>query len=203
MSDIAATDAVLQRMADGRIGRLDLDAVQRDQLLHHPHEDIADRAREVFDVDPASDRVSVLTRYQSALHLSGEASRGGALFQKHCATCHAPAEGTRLGPNLSSITDRTAKTLLLAILDPSRSVEPKYLAYHAELKSGEVLYGLVVGESGNTLRLRPLSGPTRELLRDSIEHLDSSRRSFMPDGLELELTPQDVADVIQYVQRLD
>ena len=203
MGDVASTHAVLQRMADGQIGRLDLDAVQRDQLLHHPNAAIAAQARAVFDVDPATDRATVLSRYQIATQLTGDVSRGGELFQKHCATCHAPTEGARLGPNLSSLTDRTAKSLLLAMLDPSRSVEPKYLAYHAELKSGEVLYGLIVGESGNTLRLRPLTGPTRELLRDSIEHLDSSRRSFMPDGLELELSPQDVADVIQYVQRLD
>ncbi len=160
------------------------------------------RTQKLFATAVDSNRAAVLARYYEATQRAGDARRGAILFRQHCATCHAPEQGTALGPDLKSISDRSPKTLLVSILDPSRAVEPKYLGYHAELKSGEVLFGLVVGESGNALRIRPLTGPTRELPRTAIEDLVSSRRSFMPEGLESELSPQDVADVIGYVQQL-
>jgi putative heme-binding domain-containing protein len=202
MGDPVALQTLLERMGEGEIGLQDVDAVRRDRLLHHQRAEVAARARTLFAQSVGTDRAAVLERYGPALQLEGDAARGTKLFTKHCATCHAPEQGVAIGPDLRSLTDRSPQALLVAILDPSRAVEPRYLAYHAELKTGEVVYGLVVGESGSTLRLRPLEGPTRELLRESIEQLESSRRSFMPDGLEAELSVQDLADLICHVQQL-
>jgi putative heme-binding domain-containing protein len=81
-------------------------------------------------------------------------------------------------------------------------VEPRYLGYHVETKSGEVIYGVVVSESGDTLGLRQVDGQVRKLGRDSLEAITSSQRSFMPDGLEAELSSQDLADVMRYVGQL-
>jgi putative membrane-bound dehydrogenase-like protein len=202
MGDPRALQKLLERMAEAEIGLQDVDAVRRDRLLHHQHAQVAAQARALFAQSVSTDRAAVLDRYGPSLQRDGDATRGARLFTKHCATCHAPEQGVAIGPDLRSLTDRSPQSLLVAILDPSRAVEPRYLAYHAELKTGEVVYGLVVGESGGTLRLRPLEGPTRELLRESIEQLESSRRSFMPDGLEAELSVQDLADLILHVQQL-
>jgi hypothetical protein len=38
------------------------------------------------------------------------------------------------------------------------------------------------------------------LVRSEIEELQSTRKSFMPEGLEKDVTPQDVADVIAYLR---
>jgi hypothetical protein len=37
--------------------------------------------------------------------------------------------------------------------------------------------------------------------RGSIKSLDSSKLSLMPEGLEQGMTPQDVADLISFVQK--
>ena len=36
---------------------------------------------------------------------------------------------------------------MVAILDPSRSAEPRYLSYNCVLDTGETVYGLLVRES--------------------------------------------------------
>ena len=148
-------------------------------------------------------RAAVIQRFQAAELAPTVAARGRLLFDKHCASCHVPVDPQpAIAPDLKSLSDRSNPVLLSAILDPSRAVEPKYLSYHLELKSGEVVYGLIVSESGLTLRIRQLDGTVRDLIRDEIETLTSSQRSFMPDGFEVELSPQDVADVIRYIQEM-
>jgi putative heme-binding domain-containing protein len=201
LAESAGSGALLQRLSDGRIGATDLDLTQRDRLLHHSDQQLSALARSIFVTSASADRGAVVASYAPVTQLTGHAERGRLLFERHCANCHAPTNGSALGPNLKSLTDRSTSALLASILDPSRAVEPKYVAYQAELASGEVVYGMIVAESGRSLQLRPLTGPARELLRDEIEHLENTRRSFMPDGLEAELSAQDLADVIRYVQQ--
>ncbi len=200
------TQCLLDQIQTGGIAPLEIDPVRRDRLLHDPDPVVAARAAALFHRSVNSDRDQVLQRYLAALAAATEASdpeRGQVLFAKHCANCHAPADGVPIGPNLKSLSDRSPAALLTAILDPSRAVEPKYIAYQVELKSGEVFYGVVIGESGQTLRLKQADGVMRELLRVEIEHLTSSRRSLMPDGLEAELTPRDLANLVSHVQQLE
>jgi len=87
-------------------------------------------------------------------------------------------------------------------MDPSRNVEPKYLSYTVELTSEETLYGLIRAETGNSLIVGQLDGTGRTILRSSVKALKSTDRSLMPEGLEADLSPQDMADLIGYVQAL-
>jgi putative membrane-bound dehydrogenase-like protein len=198
----AGAGELLARIEAADIAPLELSASQRDRLLHHRDPTLAERSRAVLRLADNADRAEVVQRYRSAAQLKADTNRGQPLFQKHCASCHLSQEGSPIGPQLHALSDRSPHSLLVAILDPSRAVEPKYLSYQVELKSGQVLYGVIVGESGQTVRVQQQDGVVHELLRDNIEQLHSSRRSFMPDGFEAELTTQDLADLIDYVQRL-
>jgi putative heme-binding domain-containing protein len=199
----SATLELLDQVEKGSVAQLDLDAVRRDRLLHHRDAAIARRAAQVFQHAVNPQRAVVLERYQAAPTADADVARGQRLFEKHCAVCHTSTpEAAAMGPELKSLSDRSDTNLAAAILDPSRAVEPQYLGYHLELKSGEVVYGLIVGQSGHTLQVRQLDGKTRELPRSAIDVLTSSQRSFMPEGFEAELSPQDLADVIRYVQQL-
>ena len=42
----------------------------------------------------------------------------------------------------------------------------------------------------------------RTILRKDIESMNASDQSLMPDNLEQELSPQDIADVIAYVREV-
>ncbi len=123
------------------------------------------------------------------------------MFAKSCASCHRLEEkGNDVGPDLATLTNRSSEALLEAILDPSRAVEDKFLGYTAVLYDGRVQSGMLEAEAGASLTLRTADGKPVTLLRKEIEQLTSSGKSFMPEGLEQDVSAQNLADVIAYVR---
>ncbi len=133
----------------------------------------------------------------------GNAERGGLLFAKKCTTCHKVGEqGHAVGPNLASLTNRNPDAMLLAILDPSAAIEGKYLSYVLQTDSGRVLSGMLATETATHITLLAAEAKTESVLRNEIEELKSTGKSLMPEGLEKDLTHQDLADLIQFVRQL-
>ena len=145
----------------------------------------------------------MLKANQPVLKLTGDVARGQALFGKKCTTCHKQGEtGHAVGPNLASLTTKSPESLLLAILDPSAAVEGKYLNYVAVTTAGRSLTGILATETGSSITLLAAEGKSESVLRDEIEELRSTSKSLMPDGLEKDLSQQDIADLIEFVRSL-
>jgi putative heme-binding domain-containing protein len=100
---------------------------------------------------------------------------------------------------LAGLRDRSAEALLVAILDPNRAVEAKYLQYDVLTRDGRIVSGIISSESGNNIVLTGADGKQHSILRTDIEELITNSRSLMPEGLEKELSKQQLADVISYV----
>ncbi len=97
------------------------------------------------------------------------------------------------------MTDRSTEALLIAVLDPNRDVDSRYLAYNAALVDGRVLNGLVASESGNALTLRSQDGKEETVLRNDLEELRGTGQSLMPEGVEKDIPPDDLADLLAFV----
>jgi putative heme-binding domain-containing protein len=91
------------------------------------------------------------------------------------------------------------ETLLVNILDPNREVAPRYLNYTIETKSGEAFSGVLASESASAITLRGPNGTDTLVLRSQIDRMQPSGQSLMPEGLETGLTPQDMADLVEYL----
>jgi putative heme-binding domain-containing protein len=142
----------------------------------------------------------VVEQHQSVAALTGDAERGAAAFNKRCNVCHLLREqGNAVGPDLVALTDKSAGALLVAILDPNRAVEAKFVSYQAVTKDGVTLTGMLESESGGGVTLVSPEAKKQTLLRTDLESLHSSGKSLMPEGLEKDLTPQDLADIIAYI----
>jgi putative heme-binding domain-containing protein len=89
--------------------------------------------------------------------------------------------------------------LLIHILDPSRSVEGNYRSYTVVTESGKVFSGLLASESRTALELIDVEAKKHIIVRDEIEELISSKKSFMPDGFEKQHTPQDLTDLLEFL----
>jgi putative membrane-bound dehydrogenase-like protein len=173
-------------------------AVRR-RLLGHRDRALRGRAELVF-AGAASGRRDVLERYHAALAVSGDPTAGAGVFRKLCVACHRFAgEGIELGPDLAALTDKSSESLLIAILDPNRAFEAKYAEFLVQTTDGRVLGGLIAAESSNSVTLRRQDGKEDVLLRGEIEAVASTGQSVMPEGLEKDLSPRDVADVIAYL----
>jgi putative heme-binding domain-containing protein len=195
--------ALLREIQNGTLPAIHISPAHRQQLSKHSDKALAATAGEVFAVKAAAERQQGMAAFRPALTLVGRAGQGEAHFQLRCAACHGLEETGRLiGPDLRSITDRSDESLWIAILDPNRNVEPKFLGYTATLDTGESVNGLIVSETGNSVIMRGLDGVEREVLRRSIVSLASSQLSFMPEGLEAGMTPQDLADLMAFVRAM-
>jgi putative heme-binding domain-containing protein len=133
--------------------------------------------------------------------MKGDVERGAKIFTKTCAVCHQyTGMGPLVGPDLASVKDKTPEGLLIAILDPNRAVEPRYINYLATTKTGQTLTGLIASETSTSITLVGADGKKHELLRSNIDELTSTSKSVMPEGLEKDIPPQAMADVIAYVR---
>src|SRR5207244_4146182 len=89
-------------------------------------------------------RLGSAIKPEQILSLKGDAARGKELFFKaaglQCANCHAIAgTGSTLGPDLTEIGKKYSRTQILeSILEPSKSIDPKYVTYLLEATDGQV-----------------------------------------------------------------
>src|SRR5262249_51222050 len=156
---------------------------RRQRLLQHKSTAVRERAAKLLAgaVDP--DRQKVIDAYQSALTLKGESSRGLGVFKKTCASCHQlDGIGHAVGPDLASLGDKSPPSLLIAILDPNRAVEARYVNYMALTKGGQTYTGVLASETGNSITLLGPEGRQQVILRTELEELISSNKSVMPEG---------------------
>ncbi len=59
---------------------------------------------------------------------------------------------------------------------------------------------MLAGETGNSITLVGPDGKKEVILRGDLDELTSSGKSAMPEGLEKEVPPQDLADLIAHVR---
>ena len=123
------------------------------------------------------------------------------LYRQHCATCHSlHGEGFPVGPDLTTVKTRGEDLLLIDILDPNRVIAPEYINYTVATRSGQIATGMIAAETSTTLTLRRAQGAEDVILRKDIEEIRGTGQSLMLEGLEKELKPQDVADVIKFLR---
>ncbi len=133
--------------------------------------------------------------------MEGDAEAGAAVFNKRCSVCHRlRGVGHEVGPNLASLTDYSPPALLTALLDPNRAVEAKYLDYLAITAGGQSYTGMLANETGNSVTLLGQEGKQQTILRSELEALQATGKSLMPEGLEKDVTPEDMANVIAYLR---
>lgn len=201
----AWTDRLFASLEQGTVSVQDLTTSTQQSLANHQREDVRTRFEKLASFQAAPpQRVEVLAAYESALALQGNSGRGEAVFRKTCAACHRHRDvGNDFGPQLATLKNKPNSYLLTAIFDPNAAVEAKYRGYAVAMRDGKVYSGLIREETATSLTLIRPDGKPISLLRSEIEEIASTGRSFMPEGLEKELTPQDVADVIAFLRLQD
>jgi putative membrane-bound dehydrogenase-like protein len=193
--------ALLDAIDRKEVPAAEVDAVRRQRLLQYPAAALRRRAARLLADAVNPDRQKVIDSYRAVLTLKGDAERGRPLFTKNCASCHRLADvGNEVGPALAPLGSKPTEYLLASLLDPNRSVEARYVNYIAETKDGRSLTGVLAEETSNSITLVGADGKRQTLLRADLESLSSTGLSAMPEGLEKELRPQDVADVIAFLR---
>jgi putative heme-binding domain-containing protein len=134
--------------------------------------------------------------------LEGDPAVGSQLFvARQCSRCHNSA--TALGPSLSGIAKRFSRTdLLIATVDPSRTISDRYRGYQILTDSGQLVTGMKIYESVDGITLLTADARTMRINADEIVGSKFLTPSLMPTGLLDELSLQQVADLLAYLSSL-
>jgi len=203
-SNATRATALLEAIAAKDLDAGALPQTARQLLQQHPDAEIRRLAVKSLAETAVSKRDDVVRDYRRALDLQGNVTRGQALFEKHCATCHKlGGKGYEVGPNLAAIKTRGAEFILLNVLDPSREVNPQFVNYTLVTKNGEVKTGMIASESPTAVTFKRAEGTAETVLRLDIDELRSTGQSLMPDGFEKQLDPQALSDIVALLMSLE
>jgi putative heme-binding domain-containing protein len=168
--------------------------------------------RDVFErFIPEEQRVKRLgnvIKPEKLLAMKGDAARGKALFfnnpNMQCKNCHRIAgTGNTLGPDLTQIGKKLDRARILeSILEPSKSIDPQYVAYLVETKDGLVQTGLIVEKSAKELVLKNVGDKESRIPTEKIVMVAPSMTSIMPELLLRDMTAEQVADLLAYLELL-
>ncbi|HVC98317.1 MAG TPA: c-type cytochrome, partial [Pirellulales bacterium] len=135
----------------------------------------------------------------------GEIRRGQAVFngkKAACASCHAIGYlGGRLGPDMTRIGQtRSDRDLLEAIVFPSASFVRSFEPVQVTTQDGRSFSGLLLKDSPDEVVL--VKSPTEEyrIARDDIEEMLPGTVSIMPQGLDQQLTLQELSDLVAFLR---
>lgn len=171
-------------------------------LDNYPSEAVRNLARGLRGQAVAADRRQVFEDYRSVLAKAGEPSRGKVLFEKNCAVCHeVKPGGNALAPNLASVVNRGTEAVLFNVLVPNGEVDPRYLEYVLVTTDGQVIAGVIAGESSTAVTVRNAENKTTTVLRADIDELRNTGKSLMPEGFEKTIDKAAMADLLTYLQQ--
>jgi putative membrane-bound dehydrogenase-like protein len=194
--------ALLKAIESATIRATDLTTAQMKFVRAHSDKSVRELAAKVLSAQPASTRQQVIDSFLPAIDLKGDAVHGKKIYQDRCISCHRlGGEGHALGPDLVTVKNSGRDKLLVNILDPNREVRPDYISYVVETKDGESYIGLVANESVTTVTIRQAYGKENIINRSDIKKMQSQGQSLMPEGLEAGLKPQDLADLMEYIEK--
>jgi len=174
----------------------------------HPEPAIRDLFDRFLPEEQRVARLGTNIRPAQLLAVRGDVGRGRELFHsaKHiaCRNCHTIGnEGKEIGPTLSLIGKKyTKEKMLQEILEPSRTIEQKYITYVAELTDGRVVSGLLVSRENGEVVLRNVQGELLKYPDSEIEALTSQPTSLMPESQLRDLQAQEAADLLEYLSSL-
>ncbi|WP_182866771.1 PVC-type heme-binding CxxCH protein [Stieleria mannarensis] len=196
-----STRLTLAAMSQGKMNPSALSIDQRVRLLKHGDETLREEATKLFGGVVSPNRQKVAKDYEGALVMKPDAAHGKQVFKRVCASCHRiSGEGHETGPDLTDVRNRSKPALLYDILDPNAKVEPRFTAYSILTDDGSVLTGLIESETSEAVILKMAEGKTKAIGRAEIEQMKASDVSLMPEGIEKDITLQQMADLLAYLK---
>ncbi|MBI2950315.1 MAG: c-type cytochrome [Verrucomicrobia bacterium] len=150
------------------------------------------------------DKAAQIARYKqmltSAALKTANRSDGRALFDRTCAACHTLFDsGGKLAPELTGSQRSNLDYILENVVDPNAIVSSLYRATYFETADDRLISGIVLRENESTVSIQTQTG-TLTLPRNEITSRHESALSMMPEGLLDSLSPQEVIDLVAYLQ---
>lgn len=196
---------LLKAVADSRVPRADLSAFHARQIRAFNDAELNRQLTEVWGdtrTTPAEKRAEIV-RLAGVLTPSeigrGNLPEGRVVFQKTCGNCHVLfGEGKKVGPDLTGSNRRNLEYLLENLVDPSAQVAADFRVSTVVLDDGRIVNGVIVEKLDRTISVQTLN--ERIILdRSTIEEVQPTTLSLMPDSILKTLTPEQLRNLVAYL----
>ncbi len=136
---------------------------------------------------------------------TGDIRRGQVVFngaKAQCVACHKIGYvGGLVGPDLTRIGSiRTDRDLLESIVFPSASFVRSYEPVRVTTLDGRILNGILKKDAADEIVLVVAADKEEHVARADVETITPGTVSVMPAGLDQQLTPQDLADLVAFLK---
>ena len=140
--------------------------------------------------------------------LGAERSAGGreVFNDATCAKCHRVGPlGRDFCPDLSDVFQRydgDSSRVLTEILEPSNTIEEKYMNYLLVLTNGEVATGIITAEDANSLTVQSSGDDSLAVTIDKSDIIERDKRavSIMPVGLLDTFRRDQIVDLMAFLK---
>lgn len=196
---------LVDAVAAGNVPRADLGAFVARKLENLGDEALTARLREVWGAvgrtsEEKRARIDALKAELGPQLAAADVARGREVFARTCQQCHTLFEvGGKVGPDLTGANRSDLEYLLSNIVDPNAVVGRDYLATLVWTHDGRLVSGVERGSNDSTVVL-VTENETVHIARDEIEQVRVSELSTMPEGLLETLKPDEIRDLVAYLQ---
>lgn len=165
---------------------------------------LAERSRKLFGIvrDGRNEqRELVVAQMRRFLRETpGDPFSGRAVFNRVCAQCHQIyGQGQDVGPDLTGSGRNDWEQMISNVFDPSLVIGQGYQALTVATVDGRVLTGLLAEDSPQRIVLKVQGGKLEVIPRDQVEETKAAEVSLMPEDLEKQLSPQELADLFSFL----
>lgn len=191
---------LLGALESGKVQKASLGWQRSIRLMTQRNVTLRNRARAFFSNDEQIRKV--IADYQPALAMKGDVDRGAEVYQKNCALCHTVKGkgGIPFGPDLGTIQSWPASGIMENILNPNQSISHGFDLWNIGLKDGESVQGVITAETPSSLTVRNANGQVSTLARGDIVSQKALNMSAMPEGLERDISHQEMADLLAFLK---
>jgi len=151
-----------------------------------------------INTETNKEREEVVTRMANTLRWDarGDAERGLAVYDRICGQCHLMnGRGVEVGPNITANGRGSYEQLLVSVFNPSLVIGDAYKSVTLRTVDGTVVTGLLVEKSDKRTVIKVQGGKEETIPTEEIEEYKQDKKSLMPEGIESQMTAQELADL--------
>ena len=147
---------------------------------------------------------ATLPTYEEIIAIKVNASKGHAVYMSNCAVCHKiNNEGYDFGPALSAIGSKYGKDgMFKSIVYPSDGISFGYETTSIKLNDGSEVMGIVSSKTKLEIEVKMPGGIVQKIKASNIKSMEQLKNSYMPADLYSQMTKQELADLLGYLDKL-
>lgn len=137
---------------------------------------------------------NLLNQMRNGAH--GDPQRGWIVYDRICGQCHVMhSRGAEVGPNITANGRGSYEQLMVSVFNPSLVIGDAYKSVTIRTEDGTVVTGLLVSRDKEKTVLKIQGGKEQTILEKEIETFQQDKKSLMPEGIENQLSPQELFDL--------